>query len=45
MKVSEFIAESLARFGTHHVFMLTGGGAMFLNDTLWVSVFLNRTTN
>lgn len=30
MRVSEFIANRLAEFGVRHVFMLTGGGAMFL---------------
>jgi acetolactate synthase-1/2/3 large subunit len=34
MRVSEFIANKLASFGVRHVFMLTGGGAMFLNDAL-----------
>lgn len=31
-RVSEFIAQNLVRLGIKHVFMLTGGGAMFLND-------------
>jgi acetolactate synthase I/II/III large subunit len=31
MRVSEYIANRLAEFGVHHVFMLTGGGSMFLN--------------
>jgi acetolactate synthase-1/2/3 large subunit len=34
MRVSEYIASRLAEFGVRHVFMLTGGGAMFLNDAL-----------
>lgn len=34
MRVSEFIANRLAELGVRHVFMLTGGGAMFLNDSL-----------
>jgi acetolactate synthase-1/2/3 large subunit len=34
MRVSEYIAQTLASFGVHHIFMLTGGGAMFLNDAL-----------
>jgi acetolactate synthase I/II/III large subunit len=34
MRVSEYIAQTLANFGVRHVFMLTGGGAMFLNDAL-----------
>ena len=32
MKVAEYISGALADFGARHVFMLTGGGAMFLND-------------
>lgn len=32
MRVSEYIARTLADFGVRHVFTLTGGGAMFLND-------------
>lgn len=32
MRVSEYIAHRLANEGVKHVFMLTGGGAMFLND-------------
>jgi acetolactate synthase-1/2/3 large subunit len=31
MRVSEYISETLVNFGVRHVFMLTGGGAMFLN--------------
>ncbi len=31
MKVSDYIAQKLVDFGVRHVFMLTGGGAMFLN--------------
>ncbi len=34
MRVSEYIANTLADFGVRHIFMLTGGGAMFLNDAL-----------
>lgn len=32
IKVSEYIASRLASFGIHHVFTVTGGGAMHLND-------------
>jgi acetolactate synthase I/II/III large subunit len=32
MKVAEYIAATLADRGVKHVFLLTGGGAMFLND-------------
>ncbi|MBE7535048.1 MAG: thiamine pyrophosphate-binding protein [Anaerolineales bacterium] len=31
MRVSDYIASKLAEFGVRHVFMLTGGGSMFLN--------------
>lgn len=32
VKVSEYVASFLADFGVRHVFMVTGGGAMHLND-------------
>ena len=31
VRVSEYIADKLADLGVRHVFMLTGGGSMFLN--------------
>ncbi len=31
MRFSDYIAQRLVEFGVRHVFMLTGGGAMFLN--------------
>jgi len=34
IKVSDYIAEKLAENGIRHVFMVTGGGAMHLNDSL-----------
>ena len=34
MRVSEYISKRLVDFGVRHVFMLTGGGAMFLNHAL-----------
>lgn len=34
MKLSDWVAERLARHGIEHVFMLTGGGAMHLNHSL-----------
>lgn len=34
IKVSDFIAKFLADRGVRHVFMVTGGGAMHLNDSL-----------
>jgi acetolactate synthase I/II/III large subunit len=33
MKLSEYVARYLADHGVRHVFMLTGGGAMHLNDS------------
>jgi acetolactate synthase-1/2/3 large subunit len=34
IKLSDYIARSLADHGVRHIFMLTGGGAMHLNDSL-----------
>ena len=34
MNVSEFICAFLAKKGTKHIFLVTGGQAMFLNDAL-----------
>lgn len=34
MNVSEYIAQFLADHAVDHVFMITGGGAMFLNDAI-----------
>ncbi len=34
MRVAQFIARFLAERGVRHVFTLTGGGAMFLNDAI-----------
>ena len=33
MKLSDYVAQRIADFGTRHIFMLTGGGAMHLNDS------------
>lgn len=33
MRVSEYLAKKIAQQGVSHVFMITGGGAMFLNDS------------
>lgn len=32
IKLSDYIAKYLADYGVRHVFMVTGGGAMYLND-------------
>ena len=34
IRVAEYVAQFLAARGVKHVFMLTGGGAMFLNDAI-----------
>ena len=33
MKTSDWIADYLVQRGVRHVFMVTGGGAMHLNDS------------
>ena len=33
IKVSDYIARRLSELGASHVFMVTGGGAMHLNDS------------
>ncbi|HEX3988146.1 MAG TPA: thiamine pyrophosphate-binding protein, partial [Verrucomicrobiae bacterium] len=33
-RVADYIFDYLAATGTKHIFLLTGGGAMFLNDAL-----------
>jgi len=34
IKISDYIARRLVKHGVRHVFMITGGGAMHLNDSL-----------
>ncbi len=34
MKLSDYVCEFIAAQGVHHVFMLPGGGAMHLNDSV-----------
>ncbi len=34
IKVSDYVAKRLADWGVRHVFLVTGGGAMHLNDSL-----------
>ena len=34
MRVADYIFEHLAEYGVKHVFLITGGGAMHLNDAL-----------
>jgi acetolactate synthase I/II/III large subunit len=34
IRVADFIVKTIADYGIHHVFMITGGGAMFLDDAI-----------
>ena len=34
MKLSDYVVDVIAETGVKHVFMLAGGGAMHLNDSL-----------
>jgi acetolactate synthase-1/2/3 large subunit len=34
MKLSDYIARQLADWGVRHIFLVTGGGAMHLNDSI-----------
>jgi len=34
IQAAKYISKTLADFGVRHVFMLTGGGSMFLNDAI-----------
>jgi acetolactate synthase I/II/III large subunit len=34
MRLADYIAQTLARHGVKHVFLVTGGGAMHLNDAI-----------
>src|SRR5579864_5132194 len=34
IRVSDYVVRRLEEWGVEHVFLLTGGGAMFLNDSL-----------
>jgi acetolactate synthase-1/2/3 large subunit len=41
MRVSDYIANALVSFGVRDVFMVTGGGAMHLNDAIGRNTSLN----
>lgn len=45
LRVAEYVANRLADLGVRHVFMLTGGGAMFLNDAFGREPRLNAVFN
>src|SRR6266568_1086383 len=34
MKLSDYVVQNLANWGVRHIFMVTGGGAMHLNDSI-----------
>src|SRR6201982_2779634 len=34
MKLSDYIVQRLADWGVRHIFLVTGGGAMHLNDSI-----------
>jgi len=36
MKLSDYVVQRLAGWGVRHIFMMTGGGAMHLNDSIGV---------
>ncbi len=45
MRVSDYIAQRLADLGVRHVFMLTGGGSMFLNYSIGTHPSIRTTFN
>jgi acetolactate synthase I/II/III large subunit len=45
MRVSDYISKKLVDLGARHVFMVTGGGSMFLNDALGHTPALACTFN
>lgn len=45
IKVSDFVADFLVKAGLEHVFLLTGGGAMHLNDAFGRNTALKKIYN
>jgi acetolactate synthase-1/2/3 large subunit len=45
IKVSDYIAQTLVKHGVHQVFMVTGGGAMHLNDSFGKTAGLRYLCN
>ena len=45
MRVTDYIANQLVRMGIEQVYMVTGGGAMHLNDSLAFQQGLHVTNN
>ena len=41
IKVSDYVIKYLEQTGVNHMFMLPGGGAMHLNDSLGRAIKLN----
>ena len=37
MKLSDYVFSKLSEWGARHVFLVTGGGAMHLNDSIGTS--------
>jgi acetolactate synthase-1/2/3 large subunit len=48
MRVVDYVIDQVYRAGAKHVFTITGGGAMFLNDAVaahpWITPVCNRGT-
>ena len=34
MRVSDYVVDQIYKAGCDHIFLVTGGGAMFLNDAV-----------
>jgi acetolactate synthase-1/2/3 large subunit len=45
IRVSDYIIQRLEQWGVEHVFLLTGGGAMFLNDSFARSARIRAVCN
>jgi acetolactate synthase-1/2/3 large subunit len=44
IKLSQYVIGRLADWGVRHVFMVTGGGAMQLNDSVPMVVIFGHTS-
>jgi hypothetical protein len=44
IKLSQYVIGRLADWGVRHVFMVTGGGAMHLNDSVPMVVIFGHTS-
>ena len=45
IRVADYISQTLEKFGVRHVFMLTGGGAMFLNHAIGTNARIKTIFN